>query len=125
LPRIDWVVLGLLAASVLLAGLYALALSGHFPVPVRHAKLRRGWGALVLWATMAATALAIGTAGVLGWRALPWPAAVLGGGAALLFAPLILQCLPDRFVNGRSGLLVLSIGTVILAGLMWRVVLTH
>jgi hypothetical protein len=120
-PDIDWIALGLLVACVLLAVLYGLAASGHFPAHVRSAALRRGWGAFVLWGTLVATALAAGAAGLFGWRALPWPAAVIGGGVAMLFAPLLLQSLPDSFVNGRRALLALSMGTVILAVLMWRV----
>ena len=120
MPDIDWVALGLLVATVLLAVLYGLSASGHFPAQFRRAKLQRGWGALVLRGTMAATALAAATAGVLAWRALPWYATVIGTGAALLFAPLALQALPDSFVNGRRGLLVLCTGTVFLAALLWR-----
>ena len=120
MPDIDWIALGLLAASVLLAALYGLAVSGHFPAQFRSATLQRGWGALLLWGTMAATGLAAGAAALCAWRALPWPAAVIGGGLAMLFAPLLLQCFPDSFVNGRRALLVLSMGTVILAVLMWR-----
>jgi hypothetical protein len=30
---------------------------------------------------------------------------VIGGGAMVLFAPLLLQPFPDSFVNGRRGLL--------------------
>jgi len=124
-PDIDWIALGLLVACVLLAVLYGLAVSGHFPAHVRSTTLQGGWGALLLWSTMAATALSAGAAGLFGWRALPWPAAVIGGGAAMLFAPLLLQSLPDSFVNGRRALLVLSMGTVILAVLMWRVAWTR
>jgi hypothetical protein len=120
-PDIDWTALGLLVACVLLAVLYGLAVSGHFPGHVRSATLRRGWGSLVLWGTLVATAVAAGAAGLFGWRALPWPAAVIGAGIAMLFAPVLLQSLPDSFVNGRRALLVLSVGTVILAVLMWRV----
>jgi hypothetical protein len=117
---IDWVALGLLMGSVLLAALYGLAASGHFPAEFRPQTLQRGWGALVLWGTMIATGIAGAVALVLAWRALPWYATVIGGGAALLFAPLLLQPLPDSFVNGRRGLLVLAAGAVILAALMWR-----
>jgi hypothetical protein len=118
---IDWVALGLLMGSVLLAALYGLAASGHFPAEFRPQTLQRGWGALVLWGTMIATGIAGAVALVLAWRALPWYATVIGGGAALLFAPLLLQPLPDSFVNGRRGLLVLSAGAVVLGALMWRV----
>jgi hypothetical protein len=119
LPEIDWVALGLLMGTVLLASLHGLAASGHFPAEFRPAKLQRGWGALVLWGTMVATGLACAMVLILAWRALPWYATVIGGGAVLLFAPLLLQPLPDTFVNGRRGLLVLGAGAVMLAALMW------
>ena len=119
--EINWVALGLLMGSVLLVALYGLAASGHFPAEFRPEKLQRGWGALVLWGTMIATGLAGAVALVLAWRALPWYATVIGGGAALLFAPLLLQPLPDSFVNGRRGLLVLRRRRRRPGGLMWRV----
>ena len=56
----------------------------------------------------------------LAWKALPWYALVIGGGAVLLFAPLLLQPLPDSFVNGRRGLLAFAAGAVVFAALMWR-----
>ena len=115
----NWVALGLLMASVLFVALYGLAASGHFPAEFRSPTLQRGWGVVVLWGTMIATGLAGATVLVLAWRALPWYAIVIGGGAALLFAPLLLQPLPDSFVNGRRGLLGLCAAAGILAGLMW------
>ena len=115
----NWVALGLLVGCVLLAALYGLAASGHFPAEFRAEKLHRGLGALVLWATMAAAGLAVAVALLLAWRRLPWYAIVIGGGASLLFAPLLLQPLPDSFVNGRRGLIVLAAGAVMLATLMW------
>lgn len=120
MPDMNWLALGLLMGTVLMAALYGLAASGHFPGEFRPPTLQRGWGALVLWGTMIATGLAAATALVLAWRVLPWYATVIGGGAVLLFAPLLLQPLPDSFVNGRRGLLVLATGAVVFAGLMWR-----
>ena len=117
----NWVALALLMGSVLMVALYGLSASGHFPAEFRPAKLQRGVGLIVLWGTMLATGLAGAAALVLAWRALPWYATVIGGGAALLFTPLLLQPLPDSFVNGRRGLLVLAAGAVILAVSMWRV----
>jgi hypothetical protein len=116
---IDWVALGLLMGSVLLVALYGLAVSGHFPAEFRPETLQRGWGPLVLWGTMMATSLAGAVALILALRSLPWYATVIGGGAALLFAPLLLQPLPDSFVNGRRGLLVLCAAAMLLAELMW------
>jgi hypothetical protein len=118
----NWVALGLLMSSVLLMALYGLAASGHFPAEFRPANLQRGWGVLVLWGTMIAAGIAGAMVLALAWSTLPWYATVIGGGAALLFAPLLLQPLPDSFVNGRRGLLAFAAGAVVLAGLMWCVV---
>src|SRR5260221_8544943 len=85
-PEIDWGALGLLIGSVLLAALYGLAASGHFPAEFRPKTLQRGWGVVVLWGTMIATGFSAAMTLILAWRALPWYATVIGGGAALLFA---------------------------------------
>jgi len=60
-----------------------------------------------------ALSLVVGAAAA--WRIMPWPAAVIAGGAAILAAPLLLRPLPDRFVNGRAALLAFSGASVVLA----------
>ena len=120
MPDIDWTSLVLLAATVLLVALHGLSASGHFPAEFRAARLRGASGGLVLWGTMAMAGLACLAALATAWRTLPWYATVIASGAALLFAPLLLQPLPDSFVNGRRGLLVFATAAVLLAGLMWR-----
>ena len=97
-----------------------LAAAAHFPAEFRAQSLRQGWGVLMLWGTMLAAALSGAVTLALAWRALPWYATVIGGGAAVLFAPLLLQTLPDSFVDGRRALLVFAAGAVILTALMWR-----
>lgn len=114
-----WLWLGLFMAGVLAAALYGLAASGHFPAEARSTKFKEATGANILWATLVATMAA--AAGILlqSWWKLPWYLALLGGGAMLLFAPLVLQALPDRFVDGRRALLLFSACAVVLAALMW------
>jgi hypothetical protein len=114
-----WIVFGYFIAGVLAVALYGLTASGHFPAEARSAKFKDGWGALLLWGTLAATALAAVAMLLKSWWILPWYLQVIGGGAMLLFAPLLLQPLPDTFVNGRRGLLVFSGGAAFLAALMW------
>ena len=105
----------LFAALVLSVALGALAASGHFPHERRVPSLRGGFGGAVLFGACALTSssfiLGAGTA----WRILPWPAAVIAGGAAILAAPLLLRPLPDRFVNGRAALVAFSGASVLLA----------
>ena len=106
-------------AGVLAVALYGLTASGHFPAEARSAKFRDGAGALVLWTTLLATALSAGSMLLKSWSILPWYLSLLGGGAMLLFAPLLLQALPDSFVNGRRGLIAFSACAVALAGVLW------
>ena len=54
------------------------------------------------------------------WRLIPWYAAVIGGGLAILAAPLGLQQFSDRFVNGRAALLSFAAtGGVLALLLLW------
>lgn len=119
MPALDWTALLLFAAAVLLIALYALTVSGHFPAEFRGPILLKGWGALLLWGTMAVTGLTGIAILVRAWSILPWYAAVIGGGATLLFAPLLLQPLPDSFVNGRRALVVFGLGAALLAVALW------
>jgi hypothetical protein len=114
-----WIWLGYFMAGVLAVALYGLTASGHFPVEARSDRLKSWRGVLVLWGTLAVTVLAALSMLLKSWWILPWYLQVIGGGAMLLFAPLLLQPLPDSFVNGRRGLVVFSAGAVLLAGLMW------
>jgi hypothetical protein len=114
-----WIGFGYFMAGVLAVALYGLTASGHFPAEARSAKFKGGSGVLVLWGTLAATALAAVAILLKSWSILPWYLLVIGGGATLLFAPLLLQPLPDSFVNGRRGLIAFSAAAIVVAGLMW------
>ena len=94
----------LFIALVLFAAMQGLAASGHFPRTVG----RAGPGPAVLFGSMALAlaSLAGGTTAAL--RFTPWYAAIIGGGLAVLAAPLVLQLFPDRFVDGHGALVVLS-----------------
>jgi hypothetical protein len=93
---------------LLSASLCGLAASGHFPAEHRAPALRTGSGRVILFGSLALCALCLLDGLALIWRAVPWYAAVIGGGAMLLVAPLLLQPLPDSFVNGRGALLTFS-----------------
>jgi hypothetical protein len=111
--------LALFMALVLVLSLYGLTVSGHFPEEHRDASLRAGLGPLLLWGTIALCAALTLAALVFAWQRLPLYASVIGGGAMVLFAPLLLQPFPDSFVNGRQGLLTfagLAAGLMLVAG---------
>jgi hypothetical protein len=112
-----WPQLLLFMGVVLFAALYGLTASGHFPPEFRGERLKGNAGAAVLWGSMLATCVAAAAALAQAWSVLPRYAAVIGGGAVLLFAPLLLQPLPDSFVNGRRGLLIFAAGATALAAL--------
>lgn len=115
MPDISWLSLAMFMALVLSVSLYGLTASGHFPQEHRGVQLRTASGAALLWATMAVAAAAAIYAIVYAVETLPWYAAVIGGGAALLAAPLLLQPMPDAFVDGRRGLVVFAAASAVLA----------
>ncbi len=116
----NWPQLLLFMGATMLIALYGLTVSGHFPAEFRSETLKGSSGAITLWGSIAVATLATGLTLLKGWQTLPWYAVVIGGGAMLLFAPLLLRPLPDNFVNSRRGLLVFSVGATLLSLLMWR-----
>jgi hypothetical protein len=103
-------VIALLSFMLLLlsASLCGLAASGHFPAEHRAPALRTGSGRVILFGSLAICVLCLLGGVTLIWRTVPWYAAVIGGGAMLLVAPLLLQPFPDSFVNGPGALLAFS-----------------
>jgi len=111
--------LAVFMALVLVLSLYGLTVSGHFPEEHRAASLRTGSGQILIWGTIALCAALAVSALAFAWQRVPLYAAVIGGGAMMLIAPLLLQPLPDSFVNGRRGLVIftgLGIGLALTAG---------
>ena len=104
-PLVD---LGVFMGLVLAFALFGLTASGHFPAEHRATSLRAGAGVIILWATIAAALAILGAALLMAIDRLPLYASVIGGGAMLLIAPLILQGFPDSFVDGPAGLLTFS-----------------
>ena len=111
--------LALFMALVLVLSLYVLTVSGHFPVEHRTATLKTAGGQLLLWGTIALCAAIALVALAFAWQQLPLPAAIIAGGAMVLIAPMLLQPMPDSFVNGRRGLItftVIGVGLALAAG---------
>jgi hypothetical protein len=104
--------LALFMAAVELLALYGISVSGHFPAEVRTAALKSGIGALTLWTTLVAAVVAAILVFAVALGKLPWTSMVIGGGAMLLAAPLLLRVFPDRFVDGLAALVVFAAGGV-------------
>jgi len=100
---------------MLMLSLHALSASGHFPREHRAAALRSLLGVVILHGTIlvALTALIAGLWAA--WRLIPWYAAVIAGGLAILAAPLVLQEFSDSFVDDRRSLLSFAGASVALA----------
>ena len=96
----------LFIAVLLSAALTALAASGHFPLEHRAISLRSGLGRAILFGACVVSALSLAVGIAMAWAILPWPATVIGAGAAVVAAPLLLRPLPDAFVNGPAALAV-------------------
>ena len=85
--------------------LMGLAASGHFP---RTQESRDRIPPIDLYGSMAVGLLALIVGLAAAYKAIPWYAAVIGGGVSVLAAPLLLQKFSDKFVDGRIALMVFS-----------------
>lgn len=108
----------LFSALLLVFSLHTLAASGQFPPEHRAPALASGLGAIILYGTIAVAVGSLLVALLAAWRLIPWYAAVIGGGLAILMAPLALQQFPDRFVDGRASLLSFASASAALALLL-------
>jgi len=104
---------------LLSASLCALAASGHFPAEHRAPALRSGFGRVILFGSLALCGLCLFGGVALIWRTVPWYAAVIGGGAIVLAAPLLLQPFPDWFVNGCGALAAFSGLSLLMTALLF------
>jgi len=103
---------------MLLASLQTLSASGHFPKASRLSAVAQGSGPAVLWTSMIVTAGSVVAGIAATWMLVPWYAAVIGGGAAILLAPLVLQVFPDRMVDGKIALIGFAAAAAVLAALL-------
>jgi hypothetical protein len=106
-----WMKLGLFMLALLSAALQGLAASGHFPAEHRKPALQGAAGTFILFASIALTLASVIVA-VYAVRGLPWYALIIGGGGALLLAPLALQPFSDRFVDGRGAVLTFALAAM-------------
>jgi hypothetical protein len=120
LPEAAVIPLALFTALLLFVSLHVLAASGQFPREHRAPALASGFGAFILYCTIAIAFVSLLVAFFAAWRLIPWYAAVIGGGLAILAAPLVLQRLTDTFVDGRASLLSFAGASALLALLLIR-----
>jgi hypothetical protein len=111
--------LAVFVTLTLLASLQVLSASGHFPKESRLPALSKGSGLVVLWTSMVATAGSVVVGIAAAWMLIPWYAAVIGGGGAILLAPLALQVFPDHIVDGKTALIAFAGAAVVLAALLY------
>jgi hypothetical protein len=103
---------------MLVVSLLGLTVAGHFPR--ERGKPSARIGAPLLFGSLAIAGACLLAALVGAWRHIPWYAAIIGGGAMILFTPLLLRPLPDAFVDGPAALLVFSgLAVLLAAALVW------
>src|SRR5712691_1982031 len=108
----------LFMALLLAVALCGLAASGHFPREHRSPALQSGAGPFILFGSLALSVLCLAAGIALAGRVIPWYATVIGGGAVVLAAPLLLRPLPDAFVNGRGALIAFSGASLLMVVLL-------
>jgi hypothetical protein len=112
LPGSQLIALLLFVLLVLAATLQGLAASGHFPLRDDSPKPAVRSGTLTLFSSIGVTLLALVAGGIAALRLTSWSAAIIAGGLSLLFAPLVLRALPDRFVDRAGALVAFAAATV-------------
>ena len=120
LPTVSLLPLVLFIVLVLAVALGALAASGHFPREHRGVAFTSSSGAAILFGSILLLFLSLAAGLTVAWRLIPWFAAVIGGGLAVLVAPLMLQLFSDRFVDGRAApLSFTALAVALAAALLW------
>lgn len=100
--------------SVFCVGIGGVVVSGAYPVEARPARLQgRAGSFLVTLLTIMVMALA-GASVWFGVGHLPWPAAIISGGLALLFSPMGFQVVPSSFWDSCPGVTAMAVVTAAL-----------
>jgi hypothetical protein len=115
LPEAVLIPLLLFTALLHFVSLHLLAASGQFPREHRSPSLTSAIGALILYGTLAVAFTSLLAAIFAAWTMIPWYAAVIGGGLAILVAPMVLQLFSDRFVDGRGSLVSFAAASALIA----------
>jgi hypothetical protein len=104
----QWGELVVFMGLMLAVSMYALSVSGQFPLAHRTEPFRSALGGLILFGSLALTFAALAAGIYFIHASVPWYALVIGGGAMVLITPLLLPNFSDRFVDGRASLLTFS-----------------
>lgn len=104
----QWCELLLFMGLVLAISMYALSVSGQFPLAHRTEPFRSALGGFILFGSIAIALISLAAGIYFVYRNVPWSALVIGGGAMMLITPLLLPNFSDRFVDGRGAPLTFS-----------------
>jgi hypothetical protein len=118
---INWQAFAVFSALIAIIAVFALSLSGHFPAEPKKRELKDWPGRALLVSCIIVVAFCTAKALGLAMGHLPAPIAIIGAGGSLLAAPLLLQKLPDSFIDSRGGLAALAGVAAVLAFLAGRV----
>lgn len=99
----------LFMAMALTICMFIVVAAGHFPAHSRATARRTVSGTIVLWGSISAVVASAVCALTFAFVALPWYAAIIGGGLMVLAAPLLVQPFPNRIVDGKAALLALAV----------------
>ena len=100
---------------MLMLSQHGLSASGHFPHEHRTAALSSPLGAAILHGTILIALISLIAGLWAAWRLIPWYAAVIAGGLAILAAPLVLREFSESFVDDYRSLLSFASVSVALA----------
>jgi hypothetical protein len=85
-----------------------LILAGMFPLRARPDAASSGLAALLVAGNTALLLLLLIATGFYGYSELRWSTLIVVAGLVVLFAPGLFEILPERFRDGRAGLIALA-----------------
>lgn len=106
-------------AAVAMATSGAILLAGHFPAQRLPDSHRLPSWRLLVWLNVVLLAGLLAVAVGMVAAGLRWPVAVIAGGLALLFGPLLYQMVPRKLVDQRATLVGQAIVVTAMLVLLW------
>jgi hypothetical protein len=115
-PEADLYVLAAFGVATLVASSGSIFLSGFFPQRVRAPRLQGFIATILIWAALGATLLVAIAALQTAATGLPWAMTVVAGGGTFLLAPFLVEPLPERLRDSKTGIIIyLAVTIAVLA----------
>lgn len=103
----NWPALFVFVPAWFIACVSLIYISGSLPLDAAPARVQTGLGPILIWLNILVLAALVAGSVYLAVSVLRWTTLIVAGGFIFLFAPFVVQALPDRMRDTPLGLIVL------------------